>query len=47
MAGAFRHSGQLDACERWDPRLDRWEELPAMSTGDGAPLQFSAGAWVW
>ena len=47
VAGAFRHSGQLDACERWDPRLDRWEELPAMSTGDGAPLQFSAGAWVW
>lgn len=43
VAGAFRHEGQLDVVERYDPRLDSWEDLPSV----GGPVQFSAGAFIW
>lgn len=43
VAGTFRHAGQLDVVERYDPRANAWEELPPM----GAPLCFSAGAFLF
>ena len=39
VSGAFRHDGQLDAVERYDPRMDQWEELPQI----GEVVTFSAG----
>ena len=42
-SGAFRHDGQLDVVERYDPRANRWEELPPI----GQVVTFSAGAFVW
>lgn len=43
VAGAFRHCGQLQVVERYDPRVDRWETLP----GVGVPIQFSAGTFIF
>ena len=43
VAGAFRHFGQLDVVERYDPRADRWEELPEI----GVTVKFSAGAFTF
>ena len=42
-AGAFRHSGQLDVAECYDPIADRWRTLPPM----GVPLLFGSGAWLF
>eukprot|EP00929_Paragymnodinium_shiwhaense_P037660 TRINITY_DN20024_c0_g1_i1.p1 TRINITY_DN20024_c0_g1~~TRINITY_DN20024_c0_g1_i1.p1 ORF type:complete len:386 (-),score=33.14 TRINITY_DN20024_c0_g1_i1:134-1291(-) len=43
VAGAFRHCGQLQVVERYEPRVDRWETL----TGLGVPVQFSAGTFIF
>ena len=43
VAGTFRHGGQLDVAERYDPVAGKWEDLPPMSM----LVQFSAGAWVF
>eukprot|EP00927_Polykrikos_kofoidii_P067129 TRINITY_DN62645_c0_g1_i1.p1 TRINITY_DN62645_c0_g1~~TRINITY_DN62645_c0_g1_i1.p1 ORF type:complete len:429 (-),score=57.32 TRINITY_DN62645_c0_g1_i1:40-1245(-) len=43
VAGTFRHTGQLDVVERYDPRADRWEGLPRI----GVPIQFCAGTFVF
>jgi hypothetical protein len=29
--------------ERYDPRMDTWEDLPSMDW----PVQFSAGTWTF
>ena len=42
-SGAFRHEGQLDVVERYDPRADRWEDLPDV----GIVIGFSAGAFLF
>ena len=42
-SGAFRHDGQLDVVERYDPRADRWEMLSQI----GFTVKFSSGAWVF
>lgn len=41
VSGAFRHSGQLDVVERYDPRVDRWEKLADI----GSVVKFSAGVF--
>ena len=43
VAGAFRHDGQLDVVERYDPRADRWESLPNMAR----PITFSTGTFLF
>ncbi|CAK0802979.1 unnamed protein product [Prorocentrum cordatum] len=43
VSGAFRHTGQLDVVERYDPRIDRWEELSPI----GTVVNFSAGTFVF
>ena len=43
VSGAFRHLGQLDVVERWDPRVDRWEIIEPVGTA----VKFSAGAFVF
>lgn len=43
VAGTFRHTGQLDVVERYDPRMDMWEDLPDMCS----PVQFSAGTFLF
>lgn len=42
-SGTFRHSGQLDVVERYDPRVDKWETLPKI----GTTVHFSAGAFLF
>ena len=42
VSGAFRHDGQLDHVEVYDPRADRWEDLPSI----GVVVHFSAGAFI-
>jgi len=42
VAGTFRHSGQLDVVERYDPRANAWEGLRQI----GAAVHFSAGAFL-
>ena len=43
VSGAYRHSGQLDVVERYDPRKGGWETLP----GIGVAVNFSAGAFTF
>lgn len=43
VSGTFRHDGQLDVVERYDPRADQWEELDPV----GAVVKFSAGVFVF
>lgn len=43
VAGAFRHCGQLQVVERYEPRANKWETLPGL----GVPVQFSAGTFVF
>ena len=43
VAGAFRHEGQLDAVERYDPRANKWEQLSQI----GFVVKFSAGTFVF
>ena len=42
-SGTFRHDGQLDVVERYDPRADRWEDLPDI----GAVVGFSSGVFLF
>ena len=42
-AGTFRHTGQLDVVERYDPRVNKWEELEPL----GVPIQFCAGVFLF
>ena len=41
--GSFRHSGQLREAEAYDPRMDRWVDLPPLPV----VVEFCAGAWVF
>ena len=43
VSGAFRHEGQLDVVERYDPVADRWESLPSV----GEVVKFSAGTFLF
>ena len=43
VSGAFRQEGQLDSCERYDPRANRWEDFVSI----GMPVTFSSGTFVW
>ena len=43
VSGAFRHEGQLDVVERYDPRTDRWESLAPI----GEVVNFSAGTFLF
>jgi hypothetical protein len=43
VSGGFRHTGQLDAVERYDPRANKWEQLSNI----GFVVKFSAGAFVF
>lgn len=43
VSGAFRHLGQLDVVERYDPRIDKWETIEEV----GTVVKFSAGAFVF
>ena len=43
VSGAFRHAGQLDTVERYDPRADKWELLPPI----GFTVKFSGGAFTF
>lgn len=43
VAGAFRHDGQLDVVERYDPRSNAWEDLPNI----GRHVEFSAGTFLF
>jgi len=47
VAGAFRHTGYLRVVERYDARVDKWdntwERLPEMEV----PILFCAGAFLF
>jgi len=43
VAGTFRHGGQLDVVERYDPRRNCWEDLPPI----GAVIQYSSGIFIF
>lgn len=43
VAGGFEWMGTLTSAECYDPRADRWRELPSL----GAGLEFCSGAVVW
>lgn len=43
VSGAFRHEGQLDVVERYDPRADKWQPLGPI----GFTVKFSAGTFVF
>ena len=43
VSGAFRHDGQLDVLERYEPRADKWEALSTI----GFVVKFSAGAFTF
>ena len=43
VSGAFRHAGQLDVVERYDPVADKWEKL----SGIGFVVKFSSGVFTF
>ena len=43
VSGTFRHSGQLDVIDRYDPRANAWERLRPL----GRVIDFSAGCFVF
>ena len=43
VSGAFRHEGQLDSVEVYDPRAGRWDNLGRC----GVVVHFSAGAFLF
>ena len=43
VSGSFRHVGQLDVVERYDPRADRWELLSQV----GTVIKFGTGVFVF
>lgn len=43
VSGAFRHLGQLDVVERYEPRKDRWDLVEKV----GVVIKFSSGCFVF